>query len=63
MLCTVKMVQAQLPIADFAANVTAGCPPLIVSFTNLTSDTVDSVFSDFGNGVILPIKGNVTLQR
>lgn len=50
MLCAVKMVQAQSPVAEFAANVTAGCPPLIVSFTNLTSGTIDSVFWDFGNG-------------
>lgn len=49
-LCAGKMAQAQPPVADFAANITVGCPPLIVSFTNLSSGTIDSVLWDFGNG-------------
>lgn len=37
------------PIASFTANVTSGCSPLTVSFTN-TSTNATSYYWDFGNG-------------
>ncbi len=42
--------QSQTAIANFGANDTTGCPPLIVNFSNLSTGLIDSVFWDFGNG-------------
>src|SRR6185436_6181258 len=40
-----------MPVADFAANVTQGCAPLNVSFTSLTSGAQSATYLwDFGNG-------------
>lgn len=40
---------AQTPTADFSANVTTGCVPLTVNFTNLSTQA-NAYFWDFGNG-------------
>lgn len=36
--------------ADFQANITSGCNPLVVSFTNLSTGSPDSVKWNLGNG-------------
>lgn len=47
---TVIIVINALPIPQFVANVSEGCEPLDVLFTNLTSNT-QSCFWDFGNNM------------
>lgn len=42
------MLHAQ-PVANFTANKTAGCSPLIVSFTNTTTGNPDTYLWSFGN--------------
>lgn len=38
------------PVADFAADITYGCAPAIVQFTDLSTGSPNSWFWDFGNG-------------
>lgn len=42
-------IAAQNPVADFTSNLTTGCIPLSVNFTNLSAQS-NSYFWDFGNG-------------
>ncbi|HRS58417.1 MAG TPA: PKD domain-containing protein [Bacteroidia bacterium] len=37
------------PVADFTANITIGCSPLVVSFTDKSTGNVKSWYWDFGN--------------
>lgn len=41
---------AQAPSPNFSANVTEGCSPLVVEFTDLSSGNPTSWYWDFGNG-------------
>ena len=41
---------AQAPVANFTADKTAGCSPLTVKFTDLSTNTPTSWIWDFGNG-------------
>ena len=43
-------VQYFLPTADFTADVTSGVAPLTVNFTDLSLDSVNTWFWDFGDG-------------
>jgi gliding motility-associated-like protein len=43
-------VRAQAPVADFSANVTAGCGPLVVSFKDQSTGNPTSWNWSFGNG-------------
>lgn len=49
LLLTDSFVFAQLN-ADFKADLTSGCAPLVIQFTNLSTGNPDSLFWDFGNG-------------
>jgi len=47
-LLTTFLVNAQAPIANFTANVTSGCPPLVVNFTDLSTNNPTSWSWNFG---------------
>jgi gliding motility-associated-like protein len=42
--------EAQAPTANFTANITAGCSPLVVSFTDLSTGNPTAWSWNFGNG-------------
>ena len=43
------LLLAQVPVADFTANITSGCSPLTVSFSDLSTNTPTQWNWDFGN--------------
>jgi PKD repeat protein len=47
---TFPIVVEDLPTAGFSMDVTGGCAPLAVTFTNLSSANVVSAYWDFGDG-------------
>ncbi len=51
---------AQAPVADFTADKVSGCAPLIVTFTDLSTNNPTSWIWDFGNGVTSTAKNPVT---
>ena len=46
----IQSVQAQVPVADFSANVVSGCAPLTVTFKDLSSGNPTFWNWDFGGG-------------
>lgn len=50
-------MMAQVPAANFSANKTAGCSPVVVQFTDLSTNSPTSWYWDLGNG------GSSTLQN
>ncbi|MBL4658103.1 MAG: PKD domain-containing protein, partial [Flavobacteriales bacterium] len=44
-----SILQAQAPVADFSANVTSGCSPLTVTFTDISTNGPTQWLWDFGN--------------
>jgi gliding motility-associated-like protein len=51
---------AQAPVANFTANVTSGCSPLIVQFTDLSTNNPTSWAWDLGNGSTASVKNPTT---
>ncbi len=51
-LCTALPAFSQAPVANFSVNVTSGCAPLTVRFTNQSTGNPTEFFWSFGNGVI-----------
>ncbi|MBN9482918.1 MAG: hypothetical protein BGO70_08575 [Bacteroidetes bacterium 43-93] len=41
---------AQAPVANFSANVTTGCSPIVTNFTDLSTNSPTSWYWDLGNG-------------
>jgi gliding motility-associated-like protein len=50
----------QAPIADFSANVVSGCAPLVVKFTDLSTNAPSSWKWDLGNNAISSVQNPVT---
>lgn len=50
-MCFSMQAKAQAPVAQFTSDVTTGCAPVIVNFTDLSTNGPTSWFWDFGNGV------------
>ncbi|MEI6948496.1 PKD domain-containing protein [Paraflavisolibacter sp. H34] len=48
-LCSFTSALAQAPVANFTANVTSGCSPVVVTFQNQSSNSTSWTW-DFGNG-------------
>lgn len=49
-LVTVFMTVAQPPVADFTSNITKGCFPITVNFSDLSTNSPTSWSWDFDNG-------------
>lgn len=50
---------AQAPVAQFTSDITAGCAPIIVNFTDQSTNNPTSWFWDFGNGVTSTLQNPV----
>jgi gliding motility-associated-like protein len=48
-------LRAQAPVAQFTSDVTAGCTPIIVRFTDQSTNNPTSWLWDFGNGITSPL--------
>src|SRR3972149_9797837 len=46
---TVLTAMPQAPVADFNSNITSGCYPITVNFTDMSSNSPDAWTWDFGN--------------
>ena len=49
-LLSFSRLYGQAPVANFTANVTSGCAPVIVNFQNTSTGNPTSYFWEFGNG-------------
>lgn len=55
-LIFVASSDAQAPVANFTANVTSGCSPLVVQFTDISTGNPTSWLWDLGNGSTSSVK-------
>lgn len=52
----VKATYSQAPVADFSANIVTGCSPIIVNFTDLSTNNPTAWNWDLGNGSVSMLK-------
>jgi gliding motility-associated-like protein len=51
---------AQAPVANFNANLTSGCAPLVVNFTDVSTNNPTSWSWDLGNGTLTTVQNPTT---